>query len=133
MDAGARSADGHGGGNPMIRPTSMRYWLALALMIFLCTGSAWAEICKGSKVKKADLLVFDQGVELTQPERDQAIQTHLPYGTPPCPKFRVHREYIVCYDVTRRVPQWAAYTLTTADLGPRARLDAFRTDPRVMD
>src|SRR5713226_2218298 len=99
----------------------IRYWVALALVLVV-TSSAWAEVCKGSKVKKADLAVYDQGVELTQTERNTAIQTHLPYGTPPCPKLLAQREYLVCYDLTHRVPQWAAYKLSSADLGPRTRL-----------
>ncbi len=70
-------------------------------------------------------------MDLTQAERDTALQAHLPFGMPPCPRLLVHREYIVCYDVAHRVPQWAAYTLTSADLGARERLDAFRTDPRL--
>jgi len=100
-------------------------------LLFVFTSPAWAEVCKSSKVKKADLTVYDQAVILSQAENDQAIQTHLPYGTPQCPRLLPHREYIVCYDLDHRVPRWAAYTLTSADLGPAQRLDAFRTDPRL--
>ena len=104
--------------------------LVLGLLVAFASP-AWAEVCNGSKVKKADLTVYDQAVVLSQAESDQAIQTHLPYGTPQCPKLLPHREYIVCYDLDHRVPRWAAYTLTSADLGPARRLDAFRTDPRL--
>jgi len=104
--------------------------LVLGLLVAFASP-AWAEVCNGSKVKKADLTVYDQAVVLSQAESDQAIQTHLPYGTPQCPRLLPHREYIVCYDLDHRVPRWAAYTLTSADLGPARRLDAFRTDPRL--
>ena len=116
----------------MTHVRQVRYWLTLTLLL-VASGSAWAEVCSGSKVKKADLVVFDQAVELTQPERTTALQTHLPFGIPPCPKLLVQREFVVCYDLTHRVPQWAAYTLTSADLGPSIRFDAFRTDPRLTD
>src|SRR2546425_13318907 len=108
------------------RLAPFRHLLVLSLLL-LFTGSAWAEVCKGSKVKKADLTIYDQGVVLTQAERDTAIQTHLPYGTSSCPRLLPHREYVVCYDLDHRVPRWAAYKLTSADLGPAQRLDAFRT------
>jgi DNA/RNA endonuclease G (NUC1) len=110
----------------------VRYWLALTLLLVV-SGTAWAEVCSGSKVKKADLVVFDQGVELTPAEQSTALQTHLAHGVPPCPKLLAQREFIVCYDLAHRVPQWAAYKLTSADLGPSIRLDAFRTDPRPTD
>src|SRR5437879_6906990 len=104
--------------------------LVLGLLVVFASP-AWAEVCKGSKVKKADLTVYDQAVILSQAENDQAIQTHLPYGTPQCPRLLPHREYIVCYDLDHLVPRWAAYTCTSADLGPAQRLDSFTTDPRL--
>ena len=108
----------------------VRSLIALAVLLIF-TGSAWAEICKGSKVKVADLAQFDQEVFLSQAEVDTAIQTHLLFGQPACPRLLPHREYIVCYDPDQRITLWAGYLLTAQDVVDATRLDAFRTDPRL--
>src|SRR2546427_6627560 len=79
----------------------MPWWLArsrpvlvLALLVAF-TSSARAEVCKGSKVKKADLAVYDHGVDLTPTERDAAIPDASTLRHPKLPEVppapRVHR------------------------------------------
>ena len=56
-----------------------RFWLTLVVLL-LFTGSTAAEVCKGSKVKQADLAQYDQEVNLSQAEVDTALVTHLVTG-----------------------------------------------------
>ena len=109
-----------------------RFWLTIVVLA-LVTGSAWAEVCKGSKVKQADLAQYDQEVNLSQAEVDTALETHLPFGQPACPRLLPQREYILCYDPDQRLTLWAGYLLRAEDLVKATRLDAFRTDPRLTD
>src|ERR1700682_3593956 len=100
-----------------------RSWPTLVFLALL-TGSAAAEVCKGSKVKQADLAQFDQGVNLSQVEVDTALETHLPFGQPACPRLLPQREYIVCYDPDQRLTLWVGYLLRAEDLVKAIRLDA---------
>lgn len=100
-------------------------------LLLLFTGAAWAEVCKGSKVPKAEREQYDAQATLSPAEEQQAIQTHLPWGQPACPKLLPNREYIVCYTPTARVALWAAYQLRAEDVVSAPRRDAFRTDPRL--
>lgn len=109
-----------------------RHYLALTLVLLLISA-AWAEVCKGSKVPKADLATYDTQVVLSQDEQVAAIDSHLPYGQPACPRLLPGREYILCYDPVNRVALWAAYKLTAENVVSAQRLDAFRTDPRLTD
>ena len=70
---------------------------------------------------------------LSETEQADAIQTHLPFGTPACPKLLPEREYILCYDPVARIGLWAGYRLRAADVIPAQRRNAFRTDPRLTD
>jgi len=106
-------------------------WTLLLLLAFLTAASA--EVCKGSKVPKADLALYDAQVTLSATDRETTLQTHLPYGPPNCPKLLPQREYVLCYDPIHRVALWAAYKLTADDVVTAQRLDAFRTDPRLTD
>jgi DNA/RNA endonuclease G (NUC1) len=114
----------------MFRLRGTRPLVALLLVLPL-SGAAWAEVCKGSKVPKAELAQYDAQVDLTAPEREAALQTHLPWGQPACPKLLPGKEYILCYDPGNRVALWAAYNLRAEDVVSAQRLDAFRTDPRL--
>jgi hypothetical protein len=67
-------------------------------LLLLCGNSAWAEVCKGSRVPKADLAQYDAKTILSPADQDTALQTHLPYGPPNCPKLLPQREYVLCYD-----------------------------------
>lgn len=104
----------------------------LLLTISLC-ASARPEVCPGSKVKKANLKRFDQHLVLPQSEIDAAIAKHLPWGMPDCGKLLPLGEFVVCYDMGRRIPVWVAYQLTASQIVTKERRDAFRTDPRLTD
>ena len=102
-------------------------------ILFLLGTTAFAEVCKGSKVPKADLAQYDAQVILSPTDQEAALQSHLPFGQPACPKLLPQQEYILCYDPVNRVALWAAYMLTTDDVMAAQRLDAFRTDPRLTE
>ena len=99
-------------------------WVGLVLL--LGRGTAPAEVCHGSKVKKAELAQYDSHLVLSQTEINAAIAKHLPWGAPPCPKLLALTAYVVCYDTARRVPVWAAYELTAAEVITKERRDAFQ-------
>jgi DNA/RNA endonuclease G (NUC1) len=106
--------------------------LGVTCALVLCLlPSAWAEVCKGSKVPKADLAQYDAQAVLSSTDQEAALQSHLPYGQPTCPKLLPQQEYILCYDPGTRVALWAAYKLTAEDVVSAQRLDAFRTDARL--
>ena len=108
----------------------MRYPLALLLVLFL-VGSVSAEVRKGSKVPQAELHRYDAQATLPPSDVAQAIATHLPWGQPACPTLLPGREYVLCYTTDHRTALWAAYELRGQDVKPRARRDAFRSDPRL--
>jgi endonuclease G, mitochondrial len=109
-----------------------RRWLPV-LLAFILTGDGFAEICRGSRIRKAQLLEYDQLVSLTSADIEKAKQDHAPFGMPACSKLLPQREYLVCYDPERRVASWVSYTLRREDIVDRDRLDAFRSDPRLTD
>ena len=114
----------------MCRRRADRFVIVLALLL-VSAGTAWAEVCKGSKVPRAKLAEYDAQATLSATEREAAIQTHLPWGTPVCPTLLPHHAYIVCYSPEARVALWAAYRLRAEELVSAERKDAFRTDPRL--
>jgi len=114
-------------------PMMLREAVGILLAVLVCCGTAQPEVCPGSKVKKADLVKFDQHLVLPQNEINAAIAKHLPWGSPECAKVLVLREYIVCYDAQRRIPSWASYRLTASEIIQKERRDAFRTDERLTD
>jgi DNA/RNA endonuclease G (NUC1) len=101
------------------------------LFLILMTGSAWAEVCKGSRIPRAELPRLDAHVELSPAELDTALQAHLPWGQPACPRLLPQQEYILCYDPVNRITLWAAYKLKSEEVVSAERRDAFRTDPRL--
>ena len=101
------------------------------LLLILMTSSASAEICKGRRIPRAELAQHDAQVELSPAELDAALQAHLPWGQPACPRLLPQREYILCYDPVNRVTLWAAYKLKAEEVMSAERRDAFRTDPRL--
>lgn len=105
--------------------------LVALLLLLAFAGAAWAEVCKGSTVPKAELAQYDAQAIVSPAEEAEAVQTHLPWGEPECPRRLVQREYVICYTPLARVPVWAAYRLRAEHVVPRARRDAFRTDPRL--
>lgn len=114
----------------MLRPA--RQVLALALLLVFATTVA-AEVCPNSQVPKAGRDAADQLLVLSDTEQAEAIQTHLPFSTPQCPRLLPQREYILCYDPANRVGLWAGYRLRAEDVITAQRRNAFRTDPRLTD
>ena len=105
--------------------------LVLFFLLLLIHWPAFAEVCKGSRVPKAELRRYDATARLSQREAETALATHLPYGQPACPTLLPGREYILCYTAAHRTALWAAYTLRGEEVVHRARRDAFRSDPRL--
>ena len=101
------------------------------ILMILMTSSAWAEICKGSRIPRAELTQLDAHVELSPVELDAALQAHLPWGQLACPRLLPQHEYVLCYDPVNRVTLWAAYKLKAGEVMSAERRDAFRTDPRL--
>ena len=118
----------------------MRWWLArsrpllaLALLIVL-GGTAWAEYCKSQgspRVPKSEIGPYDAASFLTTSEIIDSEARHLPWGRPDCPRILFHPQYVLCYDVDRKVALWASYRLEAADVVEAQRVNAFRTDPRL--
>ena len=113
----------------MRRLGRIRSFHVVFLVLLAC--SAWAEVCKGNKVPRAELAQYDADLVLSSGDREAILQTHLPWGEPACPKVLMQREYVLCYDPVHRIPVWAAYQLRAQDIVPAKRLDAFRSDPRL--
>jgi endonuclease G len=113
----------------------MRRAITLVLLLLFSTP-AWAEYCavQGGKqpVPRSLAERYDRELLLTPQEIIQSEKTHLRWGKPNCGRYLYHREFVVCYDVERRVPSWVSYRLTTDDVVKRARRNAFRTDPRLL-
>jgi hypothetical protein len=71
--------------NPALgRLKVFRRLVTLALLVCFAS-SAWAEVCKGSKVPKADLTQYDAQAILTTDDQNATLQTHLKYGSPRAP------------------------------------------------
>jgi endonuclease G len=115
---------------PVRRPAQSLITIVL-LLVFAATTAA--EVCPNPQVPKAQRDAADQLLVLSETEQADAIQAHLPFGTPPCPKLLPEREYILCYDPVNRVGLWAGYRLRAEDVITAQRRNAFRTDPRLTD
>ena len=53
-------------------------WCPLVVLLLLWAGAAWAEVCKGSKVPKAELRRYDAQATLSSQDTATALATHLP-------------------------------------------------------
>jgi len=107
--------------------------LLVVLLLVILAGNAGAEICKGSKIPKAELLKYDKAVFLNPEEESKAKAEHAPWGLASCPRLLPQREYLVCYDPERRVSLWVSYRLKGEHIAKRERRDAFRTDTRLSN
>lgn len=72
-----------------------RQFITLALLLVFAASAA-AEVCPFSQVPKAERHQFDALVPISPAAETTALQTHLPFGAPPCPKLLAQVEYIVC-------------------------------------
>src|SRR5256712_6838438 len=110
-----------------------RYFFALVLL-FIAAGTAWAEYCQSQgspRIPKSQIGPFDAAALLTTSEVIASEARHLPWGRPDCSRLLFHVEYVLCYDVDRKVALWASYRLEAADVVEADRVNAFRTDPRL--
>src|SRR6266702_538104 len=82
-----------------------------AALVLVFAATAAADVCLNHQVPKAERDAADQLLDLSETEQAEAIQNHLPFGTPPCPKLLPEREYVLCYDPVNRVGLWAGYRL----------------------
>ena len=86
----------------MSSKTSVRSPTLLLLALLLLAAPAFAEVCKGSRVPRAELAHYDGEATLAPQEIETALNTHLPYGQPACPKLLPGREYVLCYTLDQR-------------------------------
>ena len=110
-----------------------RYWVALTL-ILVFSGSAWAEYCAtqgNPRIPKSETWRYDWRVLLSVEEIVASEAKHLPWGRPDCLRYLFHKEYVLCYDVDRKVAHWASYRLERNDVKEGERWNAFRSDPRL--
>ena len=105
-----------------------------AILLLVFTGSAWAEYCKtqGSPaLPKSQVHNFDWRALLSVEDITASQARHLPWGTPTCSRLLFHKEYVLCYDLDRKVAAWTSYRLERKDMKEAQRLNAFRSDPRL--
>ena len=70
--------------------TRSRHLLA-GVLVLVFTASAVPEVCPNPQVPKAERDQADQLLVLSDTEQADAIQTHLPFGTPACPRLLPER------------------------------------------
>ena len=104
------------------------------LLLFVAAAPAWAEYCKSQgspRIPKSEIGTYDAAAFLSTTEIMASEAKHLPWGRPACSRVLFHVEYVLCYDVDRKVALWASYRLESADVVDAQRVNAFRTDPRL--
>jgi DNA/RNA endonuclease G (NUC1) len=81
---------------------------------------------------------YNELLTLDATERQEALDRHLPWGTPASPAgatnehVLVNEHYVIGYDDDLRIPLWVAYRLRDSDVaGSRERTECFRRDPRL--
>jgi len=110
--------------------------LGALLLVLLFAATSAAEYCKtqGSpRVPKSEIEPYDRRALLSKDEILDAEEKYLRWGRPECPRILFHKEYVLCYDLPRRVAKWAIYRLEAKDVVPGERLNAFRSDPRLPE
>ena len=110
-----------------------RWPMLIIVLMLLLAAPTWAEVCKGSKIPRAELQGYDAQAVLSAADQESALRTHLPWGQVACPKLLPSTAYVICYDPVAKIALWASYHLTAEDLLQSDRRDAFRTDPRLTD
>ena len=81
---------------------------------------------------------YNELLTLDATERQEALDRHLPWGTPASPAgatnehVLVNEQYVIGYDDDLRIPLWVAYRLRDSDVAAsRERTECFRRDPRL--
>ena len=104
------------------------------LVLFATAAPAWAEYCKSQgspRIPKIQIGPYDAAALLSPTQIIDPEAKHLPWGRPGCSRILFHVEYVLCYDVNRKVALWASYRLEAVDVVDANRVNAFRTDPRL--
>jgi len=104
------------------------------LLLLVAAAPAWAEYCKSQgspRIPKSEIGTYDAAAFFSTTEIVASEAKHLPWGRPACSRVLFHVEYVLCYDVDRKVALWASYRLESADVVDAQRVNAFRTDPRL--
>ena len=113
---------------------------SVVLALLLLPASVWAEYCTSqgqNPLPRKEAKQYEDEAWLGPSEIVASQRRHLPWGLPepqclrPAAVPLYHREYVVCYDLSRKVALWVSYRLESNDLDGVTRLNAFRTDPRV--
>jgi len=105
-----------------------------------CVPPSYAEICQCDSQIVDQVPIFDMAVRLTNVERIESIERHLPWGIPRNPINQknefliIQRHFIVNYDADLNTATWVAYRLTAEHVdenqpGYVKRLDCFRDFP----
>src|SRR5438094_228874 len=113
---------------------SLRRVTLLVLLLVVAAGPGWAEYCKSQgspRIPKSQIGPYDAAALLSTTQIIDSEAKHLPWGRPACSRMLFDVEYVLCYDVDRKVALWASYRLEAADVVDAARVNAFRTDPRL--
>jgi len=91
------------------------------------------------KVSTEEIEATNRWLWLNERDREAALAEHLPWGAHlgsagegTAERLLVQRHFVLRHDGDLRLPLWASYKLTAADLqsGPE-RLECFRRDPRL--
>ena len=112
----------------------VRRVMLFVLLLLVAAAPAWAEYCKSQgspRIPKSEIGTYDAAAFLSTTEIVASEAKHLPWGRPACSRVLFHVEYVLCYDVDRKVALWASYRLESADVVDAQRVNAFRTDPRL--
>ncbi|MCB2141227.1 DNA/RNA non-specific endonuclease [bacterium] len=120
----------------------VKFFFLIFFLIGLVTN-ANAEICDCDSQIVGQVPLFDSAVHLTDLEKIEAIETHLPWGLPKMPAgatnelLIIQRYFISNYDADLNTPTWVAYRLTADDIdenqpGYVDRLDCFRDFPPYL-
>jgi endonuclease G, mitochondrial len=111
---------------------------AVRLAVLCCLSLQWASTahaddrnCTDDEKAAANKLLF-----LNQRDKKGSEAKHLPWGTPEpagaTTSLLAHRDYVVRYSNTLRVPMWTAHRLDAKGLNTTPdRVNCFRQDPRV--
>src|SRR2546427_9655918 len=84
------------------------------LLLLVAAAPAWAEYCKSQgspRIPKSEIGTYDAAAFLSTTEIEASEATHLPWNRPDCSRILLHVEYVLCYDVDRKVALLASYRL----------------------
>lgn len=112
---------------------AVRTLVSFVLALAALHTSAADRTCTDEEKAAANKLLF-----LNQRDQNASVATHLPWGAPTPSgstsqeKLFAHRDYVIRYSETLRVPLWTGHRLVAKGLNATPdRVNCFRQDPRV--